>query len=497
MAEQQGTGDRSVLRERVTGRVVGISVAAALGGFLFGFDTAVINGAVDALAGEFALGRGLTGFAVASALLGCALGAWFAGPLANKRGRVPVMVVAAVLFLVSALGSGLAFGVVDLILWRVVGGLGVGAASVIAPAYIAEVSPAQVRGRLGSMQQLAIVLGIFVALLSDAMFAGLAGGASNEFWLGLEAWRWMFLAEAVPAIAYGLFSLRLPESPRFLVARGRLDEAARVLHDFTGVDRVNLVIEDIRLSVQSERRESLSDLRGSALGLKPIVWVGILLSVFQQAVGINVIFYYSTTLWKSVGFGESDALLITVLTSVTNIAVTIVAIMLVDKVGRRPMLLVGSLGMTVSLGLMALCFSFSTVTVAADGTEAVSLGAPWSTLALIAANACVVFFGATWGPLTWVLLGEMFPNRIRAGALAVAAAAQWAANFVVSTTFPALAAVGLSFAYGLYALMALLSFLFVLKYVAETKGKTLEQMSDAVEVAPRRRAAAAREAGDA
>ena len=497
MAEQQGTGDRSVLRERVTGRVVGISVAAALGGFLFGFDTAVINGAVDALAGEFALGQGLTGFAVASALLGCALGAWFAGPLANRRGRVPVMVVAAVLFFVSALGSGLAFGVVDLILWRVVGGLGVGAASVIAPAYIAEVSPAQVRGRLGSMQQMAIVLGIFAALLSDAMFAGLAGGASAEFWLGLEAWRWMFLAEAVPAVAYGLFSLGLPESPRFLVARGRLDEAARVLHDFTGVDRVNLVIEDIRRSVQSERRESLGDLRGSALGLKPIVWVGILLSVFQQAVGINVIFYYSTTLWRSVGFGESDALLITVLTSITNIVVTIVAIMLVDKVGRRPMLLVGSLGMAVSLGVMALCFSFSSVVVAADGTESVTLGAPWSTVALIAANAFVVFFGATWGPLTWVLLGEMFPNRIRAGALAVAAAAQWTANFIVSTTFPALAAMGLSFAYGLYALMALLSFVFVLKYVAETKGRTLEQMSDAVEVAPRRRAAVAREAGDA
>lgn len=497
MAEQQGTGDRSVLRERVTGRVVGISVAAALGGFLFGFDTAVINGAVDALAGEFALGKGLTGFAVASALLGCALGAWFAGPLANRRGRVPVMVVAAVLFLVSAVGSGLAFGVVDLILWRVVGGLGVGAASVIAPAYIAEVSPAQVRGRLGSMQQMAIVLGIFAALLSDAMFAGLAGGASAEFWFGLEAWRWMFLAEAVPAIAYGLFSLRLPESPRFLVARGRLDEAARVLHDFTGVDRVNLVIEDIRLSVQSERRESLADLRGPALGLKPIVWVGILLSVFQQAVGINVIFYYSTTLWKSVGFGESDALLITVLTSVTNIVVTVVAIMLVDRVGRRPMLLVGSLGMAASLGVMALCFSYSTVAVAADGTEAVSLGAPWSTVALIAANAFVVFFGATWGPLTWVLLGEMFPNRIRAGALAVAAAAQWTANFIVSTTFPALAAVGLTFAYGLYAAMAALSFVFVLKYVAETKGRTLEQMSDAVEVAPRRRAALAREGRNA
>ena len=184
---------------RLNAKVVGISVAAALGGFLFGFDTSVINGAVDALAGEFGLGAGLTGFAVSSALIGCALGAWFAGPIANRRGRVPVMVIAAILFLVSAIGSGLAFGVVDLIVWRLVGGLGVGAASVIAPAYIAEVSPAHVRGRLGSLQQLAIVLGIFAALLTDALFATMAGGAAQPFWLGVDAWRWMFLAEAVPA----------------------------------------------------------------------------------------------------------------------------------------------------------------------------------------------------------------------------------------------------------------------------------------------------------
>jgi len=483
------TRSAAAVPARVNARVVGISAAAALGGFLFGFDTSVINGAVDALASEFTLGPGLTGFAVSSALLGCALGAWFAGPLANRRGRVPVMLLAAVLFLVSALGSGLAFGVVDLIIWRVVGGLGVGAASVIAPAYIAEVSPAHVRGRLASLQQLAIVLGIFAALLADAMFAGLAGGAAQPFWFGLEAWRWMFMAEAVPALLYGVFSLRLPESPRFLVARGRLDEAARVLHDFTGVEHAAPMIEDIRRSVESEKRESLADLKGRMLGLKPIVWTGILLSVFQQAVGINVIFYYSTTLWRSVGFGESDALTVTVITSVTNIVVTLVAISLVDRVGRRPMLLVGSAGMAVSLGVMALAFSTATAVTAADGTVGVSLAAPWSTVALVAANAFVVFFGATWGPLTWVLLGEMFPNRIRAGALAVAAAVQWVANFAVSATFPGLADLGLTVAYGLYAVMAVLSGLFVLRFIPETKGRTLEEMTDDV-VVPTRRGAA-------
>ncbi|HEY4614432.1 MAG TPA: sugar porter family MFS transporter [Citricoccus sp.] len=464
--------------DRLNIRVIGICVAAALGGFLFGFDTAVINGAVDALQDGFSLGAGLTGFVVSSALIGCALGAWFAGPIANRLGRVPVMLVAAVLFLVSALGSGLSFDVLSLIVWRLIGGLGVGAASVIAPAYIAEVSPAGIRGRLGSLQQLAIVTGIFVALLSDALFANLAGGASQPFWWGLEAWRWMFMAEAVPALVYGLFAFRLPESPRFLVARGDLDRAAQVLYDFTGVDRVNLKIQEIQDTLRSERRESLRDLRGPTMGLKPIVWIGIVLSMFQQFVGINVIFYYSTTLWRSVGFGESDALTVTVITSVTNIAVTIVAILLVDRVGRRPMLLVGSLGMAVSLGLMAVSFSFAQVVQAADGTTGAQLGEPWSTVALIAANAFVVFFGATWGPLVWVLLGEMFPNRIRAGALAVAAAAQWAANFTVSTTFPWLAEIGLTLAYGLYAVMAVLSFLFVWRFVPETNGRELEDMRD-------------------
>ncbi|PWD50261.1 MFS transporter [Serinibacter arcticus] len=463
---------------RLNGRIIGISVGAALGGFLFGFDTAVINGAVESIGSQFSLSAGLQGFAVSSALIGCAVGAWFAGPVANKRGRIPVMLVAAVLFLASSIGSGLAFGVWDLIAWRVIGGLGVGAASVIAPAYIAEVSPAHVRGRLGSLQQLAIVLGIFTSLLSNAILAGAAGGAANELWFGLEAWRWMFMAEAVPALIYGLFALRLPESPRFLVARGEYDKASAVLHDFTGVVEVNLKIEEIKKTINAEKKESLSDLRGPRLGLKPIVWIGILLSVFQQFVGINVIFYYSTTLWQSVGFDESDALRISVITSVTNIVVTIVAILLVDRVGRRLMLLVGSVGMTLSLGIMALAFSFATLVEGADGTTSAQLEAPWSTIALVAANVFVVAFGATWGPLVWVLLGEIFPNSIRAGALAVAAAAQWVANFAISTSFPAMASVSLSLAYGFYAAMALLSFFFVLRKVPETKGRELEDMSE-------------------
>ncbi|HJB10437.1 MAG TPA: sugar porter family MFS transporter [Candidatus Brachybacterium merdavium] len=455
-------------------KVIGISIAAAVGGFLFGFDTSVINGAVNALSDEFSLGAGLTGFAVSSALIGCAVGAWFTGGLANRFGRVPVMVIAAVLFFASAVGSGLAVGVWDLIAWRLLGGLGVGAASVIAPAYIAEVAPAKYRGRLGSLQQLAIVLGIFTALLSNALLADVAGGSAEQLWLGVDAWRWMFMIEAVPAAIYGIMALRLPESPRYLVGKGDLDKASKILYDFTGELDVNLKIDQIRTSLEQEQRETFRDLLGERFGLRPIVWIGILLSLFQQLVGINVIFYYSTTLWQSVGFDESQALLTSTITSVMNIVATILAILLVDKVGRRIMLLVGSAGMTVSLGLMAFAFSFGQVT----GGDTVSLDQPWSGLALVGANAFVMFFGTTWGPLVWVLLGEIFPNRIRASALAVAAAAQWAANFAVSTTFPALSEIGLTFAYGLYAAFALLSFVFVYLQVPETKDRELEDMDD-------------------
>jgi SP family sugar:H+ symporter-like MFS transporter len=462
------------LGQHATVRVVLISAAAALGGFLFGFDTAVINGAVDAIRGSFSLDAAQTGFAVSCALLGSALGAWYAGMLANRWGRVRTMQVAAVLLVVAALGSGLAFHVWDLIVWRLVGGIGVGVASVIAPTYIAEVAPARIRGRLGSMQQLAIVLGIFVALLSDAWLADLAGGAAHSLWLGLPAWRWMFLVAVTPALIYGLLVLGVPESPRHLVAKGRLAEARVVLQqvlDMHNDKALDKKLADIEGSLRSEHKPRLSDLRGAAAGLLPIVWVGILLSVFQQFVGINVIFYYSSTLWHSVGFSEADSFTITVATSIVNVLVTLVAISLVDKIGRKPLLVIGSAGMAVTLGAMAWCFSQAT----GSGAE-LSLPGSVGIVALVAANAYVVFFGVSWGPVVWVLLGEMFPNRIRATALAVAASAQWLANFAITSTFPALAEMGLSFAYGLYAGFALLSLMFVLYAVRETKGVELEDM---------------------
>ena len=463
----------SIAAERedyVASRAILLASVAALGGFLFGFDTAVINGTVTAIRDQFEMGPGLTGFAVSSALLGCVVGAWFAGQLADRRGRIFVMVVAAALFTISAVGSGLAVGPWDLIVWRVIGGVGVGAASVIAPAYIAEISPAAVRGRLGSLQQMAIVVGIFIALLSDYALAAAAGGASEELFLGLAAWRWMFMAEVIPAVAFGVLALQIPESPRYLVARGSVEKARQVLGQIlrSGVDHR---IKEIQRTVARDSQASLADLRGPVLGLLPIVWVGIALSVFQQFVGINVIFYYSSALWQQVGFSEQDALAITVITSITNIVVTIVAIAMIDKVGRRVLLLVGSAGMAVSLG--ALAFVFGTAPIV-DGAPA--LGETSGIVALVAANLFVVFFGVSWGPAVWVLLGEMFNNRIRASALGLAAAAQWLSNFVISTTFPPLAALGLAFAYGLYTVFAVVSFFFVAKFVPETKGRQLEDM---------------------
>ena len=465
-----GDGAAGTREEYDTGRAVMLAVVAAIGGFLFGFDTAVINGAVEAIRSDFGTGAGLTGFAVSSALIGCALGAWIAGQLAGRIGRVRVMLLASVVFAVSAVGSGLAVGPWDLIAWRLVGGLAIGAASVIAPAYIAEISPAGIRGRLGSLQQLAIVTGIFIALLSDYFIATAAGGAGEDLWLGLAAWRWMFFTAVVPAVAYGVLALQIPESPRFLVARGEHQKARSVLAQVlrTGVDER---LREIRRTVAADTRSTMADLRGPFLGLLPIVWVGIGLSLFQQFVGINVIFYYSSSLWQQVGFSEADALVQTVITSVTNIAVTVVAIAMIDRVGRRRLLLVGSAGMALSLA--ALAISFATAPIV-DGEPALQGAA--GPVALVAANLFVVFFGVSWGPAVWVLLGEMFNNRIRAAARGLAAAAQWAGNFLISTTFPPLAEVGLGLAYGLYTAFAALSFVFVLRWVPETRGRQLEDM---------------------
>jgi sugar porter (SP) family MFS transporter len=451
-------------------RVIQVASVAALGGLLFGYDSAVINGAVASIQNHFHINDASLGFAVASAVLGAAAGAVTAGRLADRIGRVSVMKIAAVFFFISAIGTGLAGSVWMIVLFRIIGGVGVGVASVIAPTYIAEISPARIRGRLGSLQQLAIVSGIFISLAIDYLLAHLAGGASKDLWLGLEAWRWMFLIMAVPAIIYGVLALTIPESPRYLVATQRIPEARKVLTMLLGEKNLDITIDRIQNSLVGETKPSWRDLRKPGGGVYGIVWVGLGLSIFQQFVGINVIFYYSNVLWQAVGFDESQSFVITVITSIVNIVTTLIAISLIDKIGRKPLLLIGSAGMAVTLATMA--FIFGTAPQA-DGVP--QLSGAQGPIALIAANLFVVAFGMSWGPVVWVLLGEMFPNRIRAAALGLAAAGQWAANWLISVSFPQLRN-HLGVAYGFYALCAILSLAFVWRWVRETKGMSLEDM---------------------
>ena len=453
--------------------VIFISAVAAIGGFLFGFDSGVINGTVSALGKAFNSSSVATGFNVASVLLGCALGALAAGPLADKFGRRAIMIITAIIFAISAFGSGISESSAEFIFYRLFGGLGIGAASVLAPAYIAEVAPPALRGRLATLQQLAIVLGLFAAFLSNYLIADAAGSAQNILMLDTAAWRWMFWAELVPAILFLVGVLFIPESPRYLVAQGKVDDAKAVFSKISD-DNADKQISDVKRSLHSDTKPSIRDLFiDNSKKVHPIVWVGVALSVFQQFVGINVVFYYGSELWQAAGFDESQSLFINVLAGTTNIVSTFIAIALVDKIGRKPLLLVGSIGMFISLSALTYIFGSAGL----DEAGKLALSDNMGTFALIMANLFVVFFGLSWGPVVWVLLGEMFNNRIRGAALAVAASAQWIANFAITMTFPImLANIGLAGAYGFYALSALISIFFVVKYIKETRGKTLESM---------------------
>ncbi|MFD0374131.1 sugar porter family MFS transporter [Streptomyces sp. NPDC127112] len=454
------------------GHVIFIAAAAAMGGFLFGYDSSVINGAVVAIRERFDVGPAVLAQVIAAALIGCAVGAATAGRLADRLGRIRCMQIAAVLFTASAIGSALPFALWDLAVWRVIGGFGIGMASVIGPAYIAEVSPAAYRGRLASFQQAAIVIGIAVSQLVNWGILNLAGGDQRGVIGGLEAWQWMLGVMVVPAVLYGLMSFVIPESPRFLVSVGRKAEARKVLAEVEGshVD-LDARVAEIETAMHSEHKSTFKDLLGGRFGLLPIVWIGIGLSVFQQLVGINVIFYYSSSLWQSVGIDPTSSFLYSFTTSIINIVGTVIAMIFVDRIGRKPLALIGSAGMAISLGLCAWAFSYKT-----EVAGEISMPSTQGTVALVAAHAFVLFFALSWGVVVWVLLGEMFPNRIRAAALGVAAAAQWVANWLITVTFPTLSDWNLSGAYVIYTVFAVLSIPFILKWVPETKGKALEEM---------------------
>lgn len=464
----ENTGHESNL-----GYITAIVAAATIGGFMFGYDSGVINGTQEGLERAFGLSKLGTGVNVGAILIGCAIGAFAAGRLADAIGRRTVMMIAAVLFILSALGTGAAGSSAVFVLARVIGGLGVGAASVLSPIYISEVTPAAIRGRLSSIQQIMIIAGLTGAFVANYALAHTAGGSLGTLWFDYPAWRWMFWLQTIPASIYLLALLAIPESPRFLAAAGRDADAQRVLTRLFGASEASRKVDEIRRSLSGDRhRPRLADLVDSGR-VRPIVWTGIGLAAFQQLVGINIVFYYGAVLWQSVGFSEDDALKINILSGALSIVACLVTVAFIDRIGRKPLLLIGSAGMAATLATLAWCFS----TGGLDAAGRLSLTPQIAMTALIAANAYVVFFNLSWGPVMWVMLGEMFPNQIRGSALAVAGAAQWGTNFAISVSFPALAAgIGLTITYGFYAAAAFVSFFFVQAMVRETRGRELENM---------------------
>ncbi|HKR89277.1 MAG TPA: sugar porter family MFS transporter [Phenylobacterium sp.] len=455
--------------------IAAIVAVATIGGFMFGYDSGVINGAQKGLESAFNLGRLGIGVNVGAILVGSSIGAFVAGRLSDLVGRRGVMMLAAALFLVSALAAGAAPVSSIFILARILGGLGVGAASVISPVYVSEVTPAAIRGRLSSVQQVMIITGLTGAFLANYLLAHFAGGSTAILWMGEPAWRWMFWLQAMPASVYFAALLVIPESPRFLVIKRRDDEARNVLSRLFGEAAAERKIGEIRASLASDQhRPKLSDLVDKTTGkIRPILWTGVGLAVFQQLVGINVVFYYGASLWEAVGFAENDALQINILSGVLSIGACLFTIATVDRIGRKPLLLIGSAGMTLTLATVA--WAFSTAVTAANG--AVTLPGSNGLVALAAANLYTVFFNGSWGPVMWVMLGEMFPNQIRGSGLAVSGFAQWIANAAVSVSFPTLALTpGLAPTYLGYAAFAAISFVFVQRMVHETRGRELEDM---------------------
>lgn len=467
MNTQQDKGSRAYL--------FSIVLVAIIGGLLFGYDTAVVSGAEKALQEFFRSGlgdaytAGWHGFTASSALLGCVIGGAISGFMASRLGRKRSLIAAALMFFISAVGSWgpesgiLPYGepsmtlLVVFNLYRVLGGVGVGLASAVCPMYIAEISPARIRGTLVSCNQFAIIFGMLVVYFVNYLIRTHLGDTTEAIQSAMVAigWRRMFLSEAVPAGTFCLLIMLVPETPRFLALKGRDEKAYTVLSRINGATAARAILDEIKSTV-TEKREKIF-----TYGILVIV-VGVLLSFFQQAVGINVVLYYAPRIFENMGATGDASMLQTVVMGIVNIIFTVVAIFTVDKWGRKPLLIVGSAGMMIGMiALAALSFS-----------GAIGLAA------LVFIIIYTASFMMSWGPICWVLIAEIFPNTIRSQAVAIAVAAQWIANFLVSSTFPTLCDWSVGGTYCIYAVMSLLSALFVWKYVPETKGKTLEEMSE-------------------
>jgi len=444
--------------------VIGITLIATLGGLLFGYDTAVISGAIGSVRTYFGLSTVQMGWAASSALVGCIFGAFLAGPLSNQWGRRPALIIGAILFLVSAIGSALPEQFSVFIIYRIVGGVGVGITSMLSPMYIAEIAPAPIRGRLVSLNQFAIVFGIMMVYFVN-YFIAMQGA---EVWNVQQGWRWMFGSEAIPAVIFLIFLFFVPESPRWLALNGSADKAYQILKKIIGSANAKEELRAIGNSAHSSKNKvKLSELLKPAI-LKVLI-IGIGLSVLQQVTGINVFLYYAPEIFKNMGSGNDVALLQTVVVGVVNMAFTVVAILTVDKFGRKPLMIWGSLGMGICIFAIGFAAYFQKTEV-------------WLLLFIL---GYIAFFALSLGPVTWVLLSEIFPNRVRGITLSIAVAAQWISNFVVSQTFPMmmeneslLANFHGAFPFWLYGAMCIVSVFFIKYLVPETKNKSLEEMED-------------------
>ena len=437
-----------------------VCVVAALGGLLFGYDTGVINGAIGPLKAHFILSARAEGWATGCALLGCAVGVALAGFLSDRLGRKKVLILSAVLFFVSAVGTAVPRTVAQFIIFRIIGGIGVGAASITSPMYIAEISPARIRGRMVSVNQFAIVTGFMVVYFVNYFIALQGDNAWNEQ-LG---WRWMFGSEALPALMLLLLLFLVPESPRWLTKQDRGDEALGILARVDGADYAQKELAEIKDAIAHETG-SLRQLFEP--GMKIALIIGIVLAVLQQVTGINVFLYFGTEIFKKMGSETNAALLQTVIVGAVNLSFTVVAIWTVDRLGRKPLMMIGSAGMGICLLAMGL-------SVYLDRTEL------WLLLFILGYIAC---FALSVGPVTWVILSEIFPTRIRGRAMGIATVFLWVSNYIISQTFPMmdenkwlLDRFNHAFPFWLYGAFCVVLFVFVWSFVPETKGKTLEQI---------------------